>query len=212
MRKALSTFTTLLLLFGYSIALAQSDEPTAPPTTPEPAARPEERSTLSHKYQFGASVRGGTGFRMIVPYGDKFCGKGAVTDPDSVCTARYPGFLEISPSFGVSNSIELFVDLRLLMENPDFTGAKGFFVSPGFKFYSDPESLFKLFMTAQLVFESQSQAANVQSFDFGARGVIGAQFDVLRYVGIYIQGGLVAGFTRWLSLTVDAAGGVQLRY
>ena len=49
-------------------------------------------------------------------------------------------------------------------------------------------------------------------FDFGIRSALGLQFDILRYVGLFAQGGVILGFNRWLTFTVDFSGGVQVRY
>ena len=93
--------------------------------------------------------------------------------------------------------------------------AAGFLVvAPGIKYYTDPQGLFKFFLTLQLAFENQSQSVNqsLASFDFGVRSALGLHFDVLPYIGFYAQAGLIIGFTRWLSFLTDFGGGIQVRY
>ena len=212
-----SSIAALILLVSSATALA-SDEPQSP-SNPTSAAQPptaaDEPAELSHRYQFGFGLRFGSGYRIIAPYGKENCGE---LDEDggsaAVCNSRYPFWVELSPSFGLTDSLELLVDIRFPLEEPDFTASKGLLISPGIKYYTDPESLMKFFLTAQLAFENQDQSVNddLKSFDFGLRSALGLQFDLLRYVGLYAQAGLILGFTRWFSALVDFGAGLQVRY
>jgi hypothetical protein len=209
-----------------SSGIVRAQEPTPPGTSSEPAppaepTKPPEKTqsakkkSLSHKYQIGLAARAGTGYRVIAPYHDEFCGqfddKGG---KKSVCGSRQPVWLEISPSFGVTGSLEILVDARIYLENldPNLTRSRGYFFAPGIKYFTDPESIFKFFATGQIVFENQDYGGTVSSFDVGLRSVIGINFDVVRYVGLYLQGGIILGFNRWLTFTCDFGGGFQVRY
>lgn len=230
--RVLTAVALALFIATAARAQSESDEPSpppsdepAPPSSEEPAppageepskpaaaapqAQPTSPETLDHRYQVGLGFRLGTGYRVIMPYNEEFCGKA----DKSVCGGRQPFWIEISPSFGVTESLEVLADIRLFLEE-DFTTSKGFFVSPGIKYYTDPESIFKFFATGQLVFESQDQMAGsgLSSFDFGLRSALGLQFDFMRYVGLYAQGGIIIGFKRWLTFVVDGGGGIQIRY
>ncbi len=212
--------TSLLMLVMLSVpqlAQAQGSGEPAAPGSAEPSAEPTkqaekapsaEEEKLNHKYQVGLGVRSGTGFRVIVPYGEENCGEA----DKSVCGGRQPVWLELSPSFGISSSLELLMDVRFYLEG-DISASKGFFIAPGFKYYTEPDDLFKFFLTGQVVLENQDQAqAGLSSFDIGIRSALGLQFDILRYVGLYVQGGMILAFKRWLTFTVDLGGGVQFRY
>jgi len=205
----LTVLTLLALLWAAPRAAAADDEPSEP--SPNKKPEPEETS-LDHRYQFGAAVRLGSGYRVIAPYEKEFCGQA----DKSVCGGMYPLYLEISPSFGITGALEVLIDFRLPLDAPDYTGTKGFFFSPGIKYYTSPESLFKFYLTGQVVFEFQSVdhrgAADLASFDFGVRSAMGLQFDLLRYVGLFAQAGVVFGFSRWFTFLADFAGGVQVRY
>lgn len=192
-----------------SLAQKPGDEPTKPK-----ADSPTPPATLSHRYQFGLGVRGGSGYRVIAPYDSSYnCGE--LTDKGenkSVCGGRQRAWLELSPSFGITHSLELLVDVRFYLED-DFTATKALFVAPGIKYYSDPDELFKFFATGQLVIENQDfGSAGPSNLDLGVRSALGVQFDVLRYLGLYAQGGVELGFKRWLTFIVDFGGGVQVRY
>jgi hypothetical protein len=197
-----------LLTLAPSRVLGAGDEPVEEPSKP-PDKKPQTATSLGHRFQFGFGVRAGTGYRVIMPYEEENCGEA----DKSVCGGRQPFWLELSPSFGLLDSLELLADVRLILEK-DFSESTGFFVAPGIKYYTDPEDIFKLFFTGQLVLESQDQKhdPSLSSFDIGIRSVLGLQFDILRYVGLFAQGGIIIGFKRWLTFSVDFAGGVQLRY
>lgn len=203
------------MLVGTAAAQAPSEEPTpqAPPSgepSKPPAAapaKPQAKTTLDHRFQFGLGVRAGTGYRVIMPYHEENCGQ----VDKSVCGSRQPFWLEVSPSFGITRSLELLVDVRFALEE-DFTDSRAFFVAPGIKYYTDAEDLFKFFFTGQAVFENQEQKEDLSSFDIGIRSAMGVQFDLLRYVGLFAQGGIIIGFKRWLTFVIDFAVGVQARY
>ncbi len=198
----------ILIIWSWQTPFAVASPPSAEPNAPAPApAAPKQ--DLNHRFQVGAAIRAGTGYRVIMPYNEEFCGE----QDKSVCGSRLPVWLEISPSFGITRSLELLVDLRFALEG-DFTNSKSLFISPGIKYYADAEDLFKFFATGQVVFENQEQLYNsgLSAFDFGIRSALGLQFDILRYIGLYAQGGVILGFNRWLTFTVDFSGGVQVRY
>jgi hypothetical protein len=216
MRRIILTLTCCLaFIFTGISAPARAAGGSGEPSKPEAQAPPAQTvtTTLDHRFQVGLGVRVGTGYRVIAPYDKEFCGeKDDSGNPKSVCGQRLPFFLELSPSFGITTSLELLVDIRLYLEE-DFTGTNAFFVAPGLKYYMDPESWFKFYGTAQIVFENQEQLSdNIPSFDIGGRFALGVHFDIVRYVGLYVQGGIIGSFNRWLSFVVDFAGGLQVRY
>ena len=176
---------------------------------------PPPGKSLCHRYQLGLAVRAGTGYKTIAPYDDgQYCGN----KDKRVCGDRQPVWLELSPSFGVTKSLELLIDVRLTLES-DFAATKGFYISPGIKYYTTPHGVFKFFATGQLVFDYQDmeesvdlQKAGLASFDFGIRSALGLHFDVHKNFGFYVQGGIIFGFVRWLTFTVDGGAGIQARY
>lgn len=236
MRFVGAIFLSLVLASVALLSVARADQPT-PKTAPEtagdeptePTPQPEEPTSaepskpadkppqeaksdsLDHRFQLGLAVRVGTGYKVVMPYHEEFCGQ----EDKSVCGHRQPVWLELSPSFGITRSLELLVDVRINLEDDPAAAGKGFFISPGIKYYIDPESWFKFYATGQLVLESQDQLSRnggLSAFDFGIRSALGVHFDIVRYVGLYAQGGIILAFKRWLTFVVDFAGGVQVRY
>jgi hypothetical protein len=223
--RRLAAGAVVLALSSSVVAWAQEPTPPAGPAKPaepgkpaEPTKAPDKAQSkpLNHRFQFGLAVRAGTGYRVIAPYHDEFCGdlteKG---EKKAVCGSRQRAWLELSPSFGITRSLELLVDVRFYLEE-DWTGTRAYFFSPGIKYYTDPDGLFKFFATFQVVFETQdysgSPASTVSNFDVGIRSAFGVHFDLVRYVGLFAQGGVILGMSRWLTFVADFAGGVQGRF
>ncbi len=160
----------------------------------------------------GLSLRAGTGYRVIAPYSDAFCGDYTDTGAfKNVCGSRQKAWLELSPSFGITSQLEILVDVRFAVEK-DFTGTTDLYIAPGIKYYSDADSWLKFYATGQVIFDLQDMGAvPVSNFDVGLRSALGLHFDIIRYVGLFVQGGVNLGFKRWLTFVVDLGGGVQVR-
>jgi len=221
MRRLVALGSILAVSLTCSLEAAGADTPSPGPgkaadnPSPEPSKAadktppPPPKPKLDHRFQIGLGLRAGTGYRVIMPYHEEDCGE----KDKSVCGSRQPAWLELSPSFGITRALELLFDIRFSLEE-DFTASRALFFSPGIKYYAGAEDLFKFYVTGQIVFETQEQrdGSGLDDFDVGVRSALGVQFDILRYVGLFAQGGIVVGFKRWLTFVVDFAGGVQVRY
>lgn len=181
---------------------------------------PPPGQSKAHRYQIGLAVRAGTGYKTIAPYSEgQHCGDVDEKGKDKrVCGHRQPVWLEVSPSFGITKSLEVLIDVRFTLED-DFADTKAFFISPGIKYYASPHDTVKFYASGQLVFDYQDmedseklKGVGLASFDFGIRSALGIQFDVHKHFGFYLQGGIIFGFVRWLTFTVDGGGGIQVRY
>jgi hypothetical protein len=182
---------------------------TAPPTRRMVAS-------LSHDLQFGLALMFGDGYRGTFPYHDMIdCGD--AKDPSSrFCTNRAPVFIDVQPSFGISNSWDFLVDLRFGLVQ-DFNLHRQFFIMPGFRYWLDPQSPVKFFTTLQLAYDRSKQndpamAPNpVGDNDLGFRNSNGLMFEVMRNFGVYVQFGETIEVYRWLSFQADAGIGIQAR-
>ena len=211
-------------------APAKSDKPTDKPTdkgTDTPADKPAEVAppvagpevsppqmvpSLSHDLQFGLAVLFGDGYRIIFPYTSQpvDCGDAHAMGA-RVCTNRAPSFIDLQPSFGISQSWDVLVDLRLGIEK-DFNTHRQLFVMPGFRYWLDTQSHVKFFTTIQLAYDASKQNTSARtSSDFGIRNSNGLMVEIMRNFGVYAQFGETMGFVRWFSLSVDAGIGVQAR-
>jgi hypothetical protein len=207
----------LLLSMGRALAAPPAEPPETGPAAPEAASAPRElprlkRPSLTHDMQFGVALLPGTGYRVIFPYQENV----ACERPEDftmlrrVCTARLPFFLDVQISFGFARAWDLLVDLRFGIEK-DFGVVRQFAVSPGFRYWVDPELHTKFFATIQAAIDTtnQSQGAKV---DFGVRNANGFMYEVMRNFGVYLQLGETLGFRRWLRFEIDGGVGVQARF
>ncbi|HEY4188389.1 MAG TPA: hypothetical protein VGP07_25165 [Polyangia bacterium] len=191
-------------------AAAGTDAPAAPPVE---AAPRRMVPSLSHDLQFGLAVMPGDGYRIVFPYTKDTTDCGDASHMDArVCTNRAPFFIDLQPSFGISHSWDVLVDLRFGVEK-DFNTFHQFFVMPGFRYWLDTESHVKFFSTMQLAYDASKQQPTSKhaGSDLGFRNSNGLMVEIMRNFGVYAQFGETIGFIRWLSFTVDAGIGVQAR-
>jgi len=186
-----------------------------PPSSPSPA--PDHMvASLSHELQFGLSLLIGGGYRGIFPYTpDTPCGDAKAAD-NRVCTNRAPSFIDVQPSFGISRSWDVLVDVRFSLEK-DFNNERPLWIMPGFRYWMDPQSQVKFFTTIQLAYDPSSTYSAVgaphpvSKQDLAFRNSNGLMIEIMRNFGVYAQFGETIGFLRWLTFAVDAGVGVQAR-
>src|SRR5262245_46622205 len=119
-----------------------------------------EPEITSHKRQFGLSARLALGVRGIATYENTiYCGK---LDPmaengfASVCTGRTPMSLDLEAAYGVADSVELTLELRIGIESdfgttPSNDGPRPFHIAPGARFFFSEAKRTKLFVQPALV-------------------------------------------------------------
>lgn len=192
-------------LTNTGVSTAQADDDAGPAAT-------------FHKGQFGASARFGLGVRGIATYdSDVYCG---TTDPEAkfgfapVCTGRMPLALDLEASYGVAQSIELVLELRIGLESdfgtsPNESGPRPFHIAPGARFFFSEAKRTKLFVQPELLLDF---AGYERGNDFGARGIEGVWIDLHRAYGVYFYVAETLGFSRWLSASFEAGIGFQGRY
>jgi hypothetical protein len=169
--------------------------------------------SLSHDLQFGLALLFGGGYRVIARYGAQdYCGDQNNTEA-AVCTHRTPFFINLQPSFGLSERWDVLVDLRVGLEQEVTVPYRQFLVMPGFRYWLDTQIHVKFFTTIQLAYDRtrQSATSTVGETDLGFRNSNGLMIEVMRNFGVYFQFGETIGFVRWASFTVDGGFGVQAR-
>ncbi|MGE0547874.1 MAG: hypothetical protein AB7O24_02725 [Kofleriaceae bacterium] len=228
---------TLAMVTGPS-AFAQDPEPVGSPDpdpdgSPDPAPSaqpvaampaPVSDQVISPKGKLSASLRLGMGVRALVPYDEiDYCGD---TDPETatgnapVCTGRAPFSLDLELSYGVTDSVEVLLELRLGLER-DFPsipngddGPRNIHVSPGGRLFFGEGARSKLFSTGQLVFDFSgydNAAGESLGSDFGVRNLNGLWFDLHPRYSVYGYVGETATFSRWMRFELEAGIGVQGR-
>lgn len=183
----------------------------APATETPPTVERKLVPSLSHDLQFGLAVMPGGGYRIVFPYKENLdCGD-ANNPMARVCTSRSPFFIDLQPSFGLSESWDVLLDVRLSFEQNVFRHHE-VFLMPGFRYWLDTQTHVKFYTTLQLAFDATQQSVStVSSSDLGVRNSNGLMVEIMRNFGAYFQFGETVGFVRWLSFGVDAGIGVQAR-
>lgn len=216
-------------------AATPAAEPAAPAMTEPPAAPPEPPPSIPeetrtegdedpryHKGQLGLHVQPGTGYRVLFPYNEEFCGDVG----KSTCTARAPFYLELGASFAFTNSVELVADVRISLEE-DFDGITGaigpkpFSFAAGLRFYPAPDGFVKFFTTVQGVVEttdyqkttvSPDAPKGLEGSDFGVRNVNGVLLDFHKMFGVYLHFGETVTFVKWMRFELHGGLGLQVRF
>jgi hypothetical protein len=203
--RQLARALLLVAVLTVAGAPARAEAPGAVTTDFPPLTPP----SLSPWSQIGLALLPGSGFRVIIPYGENiYCGKPG----KRVCTGRVPFFLDVQPSFGMSPHWDVLVDLRIGVE-ADFARTHQFAFAPGFRYWVDPQFRLKLFATLQLAYDSTEQHNRaLTSYDLAFRNSNGLMFEVMPDLGVYVQLGDTIGFVRWLRFEVDLGAGVQARF
>ena len=179
-----------------------------------PALADDVEPITSHRGQFGLSARLGLGVRAIATYDRTvFCGSDV---DDRVCTGRSPMSLDLEASYGIKDSVELTLELRLGLERdfgatPGGDGPRPFHLAPGARFFFAEAKRTKLFVQPSLVFDFASYQQR-DGNDFGVRGIEGFWIDLHRSYGLYLYVAETIEFSRWLSGGFEAGVGFQGRY
>jgi hypothetical protein len=215
-------------------------EPPPPAPAPAPPSGETPDADLGHRGQFNFRADFATGYRMLFRYDQsprcaphdytkgpadqqKFCGFGAAPAIDLAIGFSAVDFFEPY----------LFAKLGLANEADHSNQGKLLQVGIGARLYTMSDSRFKIFFAPAIGLDLTSgpvepigsgtrgspgfddQAAGVKNesyrTDILAQLSIGPQFDVSRYVGVYVAGGLTFQMLRYLGASADLALGVQLR-
>jgi hypothetical protein len=191
----------------------EAPTPAAPaeraPWAPSQVFPPLATPSLSHQSQLGIAILTASGFRALFPYQEGiYCGQPG----KRVCAARIPTYMDVQPSFGLSASWDLLVDLRFGLE-ADFARTHQFAVAPGFRYWIDPQPRLKFFATLQFAYDATEQHTKVLTgYDLAFRNSDGVMFELMRDFGFYAQLGDTIGFVRWLRFEIDLGAGVQARF
>jgi hypothetical protein len=184
-----------------------------------------ESRTFSHQGQVGVHLQLATGYRMLAPYDEQYCGQ----DGKSICSGRSPAFLDAGISYGISHGLELLVEVHLGLED-DFDGPGGesgpraFGYAAGLRFYVDPDGKLKFFSSIEGYVETTDYSETTYAMpnnvmvkikdvaDYGVRNVNGLIFDFHRTFGLYAHFGETLTFANWLRMELHAGIGVQARF
>ena len=192
---------------------AETDGQPAPAAVvpePEPAAEVPPEESMSHEQQVGLRLGAGAPFIFAVKYGDgPFCDD----EGNEFCRRFGAALLDLEVSYGLSDTVELSLLARFGLTDDEAADANPLAFGIGARAYTSAHAMFKAFLGGRVMLDAtSSDAPEWKSVDVGARGELGLQFDVVRYVGLYAQIGASIMILRALSFAFDATAGVQARF
>jgi hypothetical protein len=199
-----------------TVAEAPPEEPPyeeAPlPTAPADVAAPGTEEILyDHRYQVGVRVGFGFAYQFAIKYGD-----GAeCSDPagETFCRHLIGGLIDVELTFGVTEGLEIGFLGRFGLANDPVAENIPIVLGLGIRGYIPPPGHFKAYIGAKLIMDlTQSDLALWEDIDVGARAEIGVQYDILRYLGVYLQFGVTVQILRAFAFPLDVTGGLQARF
>ena len=212
---------------------AQDDDAMPPEATHETAPPPESGSpdeaplptapadqhapgtddrTMSHQLQVGVRVGFGFSYLFAIKYGD---GAACSTSPDeeTFCRHLVGGLIDVELGFGITEGLELSFDGRFGLADDPNAHHVPVQLGLGIRGYIPATDPFKLYIGARLTLDlTESNDPAWKDVDVGARAEFGLQYDILRYLGVYIQLGVNIQILRAFAFPLDFTGGVQARF
>lgn len=188
-----------------------------------PVASGDDDFPTTHNGELGISARVGLGVRGIATYNSDYCGvldASAKNGNAPVCSARSPLFLDLEPSYGVGQTVELTLGFHIGLESdfgstPASSGPHAFRLEPGVRLFLSESGHSKLFVQPSLLLDFtnyEKPAGGSFGNDIGVRVNQGYWVDLHRAVGLYFFVSESVEFARWIYADLDAGIGIQGRY
>jgi hypothetical protein len=172
---------------------------------PEPAEEP-----LNHEGQMGVRAGIAVPYVFAVKYGE---GPPCDDAGETFCRRFGAPLFELELGFGVSDTVELGATVRIGLTDDEAADARPLGLMLGARAYLSPDGLAKIYLAGRLEMDiTSSDTPDWKTVDVGARGELGLQIDVLRYLGVYLQIGESFRFLRGFYFVTDGSGGLQLRF
>lgn len=203
------------------------------PATPAPSSPPEDPAddpkNFGHRGQFGLRAAFMGSYRMVLRKDETpLCNEPDLSkeakDQQKFCGFMGPPALDLALSFAPLHSIEPFLWLRLGLSSEDKTKTDPVRIyGLGLRAYTLNDSPFKVFIEPAVGISTESGSPESPAFpgpssyapdyktDLLFRLSGGPQYDIGKYVGIYVQAGVSVGILRSINAGLEFGGGLQLR-
>jgi hypothetical protein len=220
----------ILVVISVRFAAAQSADAAAEPadmSTETPAAASTELQTpgadaatprkhiRDHRHQGFVNILFGAGWYIAAPYDkndpEKACGFDDDGDSKPVCSAASAMHLDFIGGFGITRGIELLLMYRQGVQQPELGRPQLRLLGAGVKFYTPAQSLFKMGVGVVPMIDF-SEKTGVSSNDFVLHIPILAQWDFVRWFGLYLQAAPNFSFVSEFRLDLTYGIGVQGRF
>ncbi|HYP98628.1 MAG TPA: hypothetical protein VER96_08140 [Polyangiaceae bacterium] len=192
------------------------------------AEKPAAKDPFAHHGQFGLRVGLVGGYNMIFRYDDSplctpFDPMKSLADQQKFCGHGAPLAIDIAASFAPLDFVEPYIFTRLGLSGETQTDTLPVkIVGVGARLYTMSDSAFKIFIDPAVAMEFEGSANTVKvpgsgynpqyKNDLLLHLAAGPQFDLARYVGIFLDAGLTTGILRGIHTTLELQGGVQARF
>jgi hypothetical protein len=173
---------------------------------------------FGHGGQVGLRVGLLGGYRMILRYDDsqlcaEFDPEKSVSDQQKFCGHVAPFALSTALSYGIADWLEPFAWGRFGFESEDETGTEAVVMfGLGVRVYTMSDAPFKIFIEPGIGLEVEDGLYADYDTDVALHLAAGPTFDLNRYFGIYLTGGITTTVVRYLASTLEFDLGVQGRY
>lgn len=183
------------------------------------------KDTFAHQGQFGLRVGLVGGYNMVFRYDDSpLCAPydtmKSLADQQKFCGHGAPLAIDIAASFAPLDFVEPYIFTRLGLSGETETDTLPVkIVGVGARLYTMSDSAFKIFIDPAVAMEFEGGANTLKlpgynpqyKNDLLLHLAAGPQFDLARYVGIFLDAGLTTGILRGIHTTLELQGGVQAR-
>lgn len=178
----------------------------------------KEDDAFGHGGQVGLRVGLLGGYRMILRYDDsQFCTEfdpeKSVSDQQKFCGHPAPFALSTALSYGIADWLEPFAWGRFGLASEGETDTEPVVMfGLGVRVYTMSDSAFKIFIEPAIGLEVEDGLYAAYDTDVALHLAAGPTFDINRYFGIYLTGGLTTTVVRYLASTLEFDLGIQGRY
>lgn len=176
-----------------------------------------DRSSDNRRHEGTVAVRVGAGvpYLFAIKYGaGSPCeSPDPASEPEAFCTRLGEPFLDLELSYSVTDQFELTGYVTLALRDDDAALAKARVFGVGLRGYTSADAVVKGFFGARLVLDlTRSDVPGFDDFDLGLHGGFGIQVEPVRWIGIYLQGGVSIRVLRNFSFLPEVSGGLQFRF
>jgi hypothetical protein len=173
---------------------------------------------FGHGGQIGLRIGLLGGYRMILRYDDsQFCTEydpeKSPSDQQKFCGHAAPFALSTALSYGIADWLEPFAWGRFGLASEDETDTEPVVMfGLGVRVYTMSDAPFKIFIEPAIGLEVEDGLYGDYDTDVALHLAAGPTFDINRYFGIYLTGGITTTVVRYLASSLEFDLGVQGRY
>jgi len=230
---ALPTLLAVLFSSGPSLAADDGDEPKSDAADDEKKGDESNEDTskddassdskgkddaFGHGGQIGARIGLLGGYRMILRYDDsQFCTEydldKSPSDQQKFCGHAAPFALPVALSYGIADWLEPFAWGRFGLASEGETDTEPVLMfGVGVRVYTMSDAPFKIFIEPAIGLEFEDGLYASYDNDVALHLAAGPTFDLNKYFGIYLTGGITTTVVRYLASTLEFDLGIQGRY